>query len=350
LACHDRQQVPSGPPDLFGPGRPSHILNIGRRCRFCTGESFLTGPGCGPHAARLTCVSCGAFAGWLPRVKAEALARRATGEMAGGAALAAFGGVGWGRTPKWAREMERADRFSPDKSHAGMAPWAGAAAGAGGGAYLGNELVGDRGALPGAALGGVLGGGFGVAGLMRYIRQIDEMERAAVAARPATGGGAVPVPVRPPLAQRLRELEPLRQVDDAVRAARTPADDLAGPLPNSGGPATRMQGGRRITQDSAGRWRDGAGRHVEQPGSGPLTEGFGDTWTADLERAVRRRPEPGPVELAGPTPAAPTGAHPAETMAPPPGAPPGGRWIYQSQEGYLRDPAGTHLRRGWRKD
>jgi len=64
-------------PNPFGPGSPSYILNIGRRCRCCTGESFLTGPGCGPHAARLTCVTCGTFSGWLPRIKAEALVRMA---------------------------------------------------------------------------------------------------------------------------------------------------------------------------------------------------------------------------------------------------------------------------------
>ena len=66
--------------DLFGPGKPQLILNsseIGRRCRSCGAETFVTGRGAGPHAARLICIACGSFNGWLPRAQAEALLRRA---------------------------------------------------------------------------------------------------------------------------------------------------------------------------------------------------------------------------------------------------------------------------------
>ena len=60
--------------DLFAVGKPTAIVNVGRRCR-CGGESFLPGPGAGPHAARLTCVTCGAFGGWLSKTSAAEIAR-----------------------------------------------------------------------------------------------------------------------------------------------------------------------------------------------------------------------------------------------------------------------------------
>ncbi len=65
----------------FGPGKPPVIINsaeIGRCCRSCGAETFLTGQGAGPHAARLVCVTCGSFNGWLSRDKAEDLLRRAS--------------------------------------------------------------------------------------------------------------------------------------------------------------------------------------------------------------------------------------------------------------------------------
>jgi hypothetical protein len=60
--------------DLFGSTSPAAIVNIGRRCP-CGGETFITGPGKGPHAASLECVSCGRFGGWLPRDVAASLRR-----------------------------------------------------------------------------------------------------------------------------------------------------------------------------------------------------------------------------------------------------------------------------------
>lgn len=62
--------------NLFGPCRPSSIINVGRSYRYCTGESWLTGPGKGPHVAALTCVSCGKHGGWLSRSEARALTAR----------------------------------------------------------------------------------------------------------------------------------------------------------------------------------------------------------------------------------------------------------------------------------
>jgi hypothetical protein len=63
--------------DLFGGAAPpAMILNskvIGRACRYCGGESWLTLPGRGPHAMGLECVTCGAHGGWAPRYLAEEL-------------------------------------------------------------------------------------------------------------------------------------------------------------------------------------------------------------------------------------------------------------------------------------
>jgi hypothetical protein len=63
--------------ELFGSGRPQSIVNVGRTCRSCGAESFLTGPGKGPHVASLTCVTCGRHGGWLSRTEAETQLRRA---------------------------------------------------------------------------------------------------------------------------------------------------------------------------------------------------------------------------------------------------------------------------------
>jgi hypothetical protein len=279
-------------------------------------------------------------------------------EAAAGAGMAMLGGLGYRGQPKWVREMERADRFSPDKSHAGMAPWFGAGAGAAGGAYLGHELVDQPsehgGTGYGAALGGVLGAGFGTAGLLRYIKQLDEMERAAVAARPPTGGtGAAPQVVqaapRPRLAERLGNLASQRTNYDVLREHMMKVGDAASPLgpPATAGQATRTVRGEKVTTDAAGRWRTQGGRFHEGPDSARMSEGFPDSWTADLERAARRRPEPGPAELAAPQ--APTGASAAETLPPPPGAPPGGSWLYQGYDGTLHFPSGEAAKRGWRK-
>jgi hypothetical protein len=69
-AAGDQQQG-----ELFGPGKPRLIVH-GKPC-LCGGESYLTGPGKPPHLARLTCVSCGVFGGWLSKEKAEELLGRA---------------------------------------------------------------------------------------------------------------------------------------------------------------------------------------------------------------------------------------------------------------------------------
>jgi hypothetical protein len=59
------------PPSLSG-----NVINyLGRRCSRCGGVNFTAGPASGPHAARLDCSACGAFAGWLPRAKADELLR-----------------------------------------------------------------------------------------------------------------------------------------------------------------------------------------------------------------------------------------------------------------------------------
>jgi hypothetical protein len=74
--------APIDQPDLFGGADPppSLIVNlelIGRACRYCRGESWLTLPGRGPHAMGVQCVTCGAHGGWVPRHKAEALWQKA---------------------------------------------------------------------------------------------------------------------------------------------------------------------------------------------------------------------------------------------------------------------------------
>ena len=59
------------PPSLIG-----RLLNdIGRRCGRCDGVRFTAGPASGPHAARLDCAGCGAFAGWLSKLRAAELLR-----------------------------------------------------------------------------------------------------------------------------------------------------------------------------------------------------------------------------------------------------------------------------------
>jgi hypothetical protein len=68
--------------DLFTSGADASpiIFNgpaeLGRLCQRCGGESFLSGPGAGPHAARLTCIACGRFAGWLSKTKLAELLQR----------------------------------------------------------------------------------------------------------------------------------------------------------------------------------------------------------------------------------------------------------------------------------
>jgi hypothetical protein len=72
--------APLDSPSLQGAVRRPAIVNgtcLGRRCRGCGGENFVTGPGKTPHAVALTCVPCGAFAGWLSKRKTAELAGRA---------------------------------------------------------------------------------------------------------------------------------------------------------------------------------------------------------------------------------------------------------------------------------
>jgi hypothetical protein len=75
-AYHAKDGVPSNQSEPFGTGRPQAIVSLGRSCRSCGAESFLTGPGRGPHIASLSCVSCGAFNGWLSRLQAAAVLER----------------------------------------------------------------------------------------------------------------------------------------------------------------------------------------------------------------------------------------------------------------------------------
>jgi hypothetical protein len=64
---------PLDQPDLFGASSPRSIINIGRRCRHCSGETFLKGAPKGPHGPRLDCVTCGEFWGWLSKARAASL-------------------------------------------------------------------------------------------------------------------------------------------------------------------------------------------------------------------------------------------------------------------------------------
>jgi hypothetical protein len=74
--------VKSHQADLFGdahPQPPAMIVNsreIGRTCRHCGGESWLTTPPKGPHAMGLVCVSCGVHGGWVPSDIAAELRRK----------------------------------------------------------------------------------------------------------------------------------------------------------------------------------------------------------------------------------------------------------------------------------
>jgi hypothetical protein len=68
--------------DLFtsGPEALPIIFNgpaeLWRLCKRCGGESFLSAPGAGPHAARVICITCGRFAGWLSKTKLAELLQR----------------------------------------------------------------------------------------------------------------------------------------------------------------------------------------------------------------------------------------------------------------------------------
>lgn len=70
--------------DLFGddaaqPQPPALIVNnreIGRTCRHCGGESWLTTPPKGPHAMGVVCVTCGVHGGWVPSDVAAELRRK----------------------------------------------------------------------------------------------------------------------------------------------------------------------------------------------------------------------------------------------------------------------------------
>jgi hypothetical protein len=69
--------------DLFGdaaqPQPPALIVNsqeLGRICRHCKGETWLTTPPKGPHAMGLVCISCGVHGGWVPSDVAAELRRK----------------------------------------------------------------------------------------------------------------------------------------------------------------------------------------------------------------------------------------------------------------------------------
>jgi hypothetical protein len=73
-------QAPLDLGDVSSPSTPATIVNssvTGWRCHHCQGETFLTKPAVPPHGPRLDCVSCGKFAGWLPKRKALELRRAA---------------------------------------------------------------------------------------------------------------------------------------------------------------------------------------------------------------------------------------------------------------------------------
>jgi len=67
-------------PDLFldaGP-EPSMLVNsdaIGRKCRYCQNETFITTPPKPPHSMGIECIACGRHNGWLPHDVADALLR-----------------------------------------------------------------------------------------------------------------------------------------------------------------------------------------------------------------------------------------------------------------------------------
>jgi len=74
------------------------------------------------------------------------------------------------------------------------------------------------------------------------------------------------------MAERMRQG---RQAVPAPQPTFSPKHDLAGPLPNTGGPVTQMQGGRQTYQGAYGRWPDvETNRFVEEPSASQFFEGF----------------------------------------------------------------------------
>jgi len=187
-------------------------------------------------------------------------------------------------------------------------PWG--AAGALAGAPVGALDYAQSGGSPveGAFVGGGLGAAAGVGGRAAYgtLRGrpptggmpapqntwMEDVEAAMNASRPASQAAsearmaAQAAPARQPLAERLGDLAGQRTVYDVLREHVAKADELAGPMAQTGAPATRMVRGERLTMDPAtGRWRDAGGKFREQPDSAVMGEGF----SLDKLLAARRR-------------------------------------------------------------
>jgi hypothetical protein len=73
--------------DLFGcdpPKAQAAIINatwLGRKCRVCSGETFITTKPSGPHREGVKCITCGNHNGWLSAVMSDELRASQTVEV-----------------------------------------------------------------------------------------------------------------------------------------------------------------------------------------------------------------------------------------------------------------------------
>src|SRR5262249_32728402 len=209
-------------------------------------------------------------------------------KMAGGAAVTGMSllpGFRGRRPYKFERLIEAEEgRFGdPGRSHVGSPAWITPPAGGVLGGYLGPQMDSPdsiAGMLTGGLSGVALGFGGGILPILHHMRKLDEAERIRNTI-PRASQSPIPAAVTPPPANppgRPTFMERMGQGRAAVAMPQTPyglqPEDLAGPLPSTGGQVRRLQGGRPIYQGADGRWRDENGRFLEQPGGGPLMEGF----------------------------------------------------------------------------